>query len=176
MTKSSSDGPSIVLRARAFLQKLVAAVPQGSEQIVDETLKQGRAQWRKDQNRAICMPFMDAAVEFVAKEPRSGGKLKGFLLGLPGDFEDAVSRAFGASKAPIREFLDTFAAKFTWNKSLTKISVKAGTTQPRRRLRGKLATVPTRSEPSAPPSRTSKTRSYSLQACQGRDSQEIENA
>ena len=94
------------------------------------------------------MPFLDAAVEFVKKEPRSGGELKGFLMGVPGDFEDAVSRAFDASKAPIREFLDSFAEKFAWNKSLTKISVKS--TQPRRRLRGKQAAVPTRSEPSAP--------------------------
>ena len=94
------------------------------------------------------MPFLDAAVEFVKKEPRGGGKLKSFLLGLPGDFEDAVSRAFGASKAPIREFPDTFAEKFNWNKSLTRISVKS--TQPRRRLRGKQAAVPARSEPSAP--------------------------
>ena len=95
------------------------------------------------------MPFLDAAVEFVKKEPRSGGKLKSFLLGLPGDFEDAVSRAFGASKAPVREFLDSFAERFTWNKSLTKISIR-GNAQPRRRLRGKQAAVPTRSEPSAP--------------------------
>ena len=71
-------------------------------------------------------------------------------MGLPGDFEDAVGRAFGASKAPVREFLDSFAEKFTWNKSLTKISVKGGSTQPRRRLRGKQAAVPVRSEPSAP--------------------------
>ena len=94
------------------------------------------------------MPFLEAAVEFVKKEPRSVGKLKGFLMGLPGDFEDAVSRAFGASKAPVSEFLDSFAERFAWNKSLTRISVKS--TQPRRRLRGKQAAVPARSEPSAP--------------------------
>ena len=103
-----------------------------------------------EQNRAIFMPFLDAAVEFVKKEPRSGGELKGFLMGVPGDFEDAVSRAFGASKAPVREFLDSFAERFAWNKSLTKISIKGGNAQPRRRLRGKQAAVPARSEPSAP--------------------------
>ena len=77
-------------------------------------LDKGDPIWRIEQNRVIFLPFLEAAVEFVKKEPRSGGKLKGFLMGLPGDFEDAVSRAFGASKAPVRESLDSFADRFAW--------------------------------------------------------------
>ena len=84
------------------------------------------------------------------RNPGAVGKLKGFLKGLPGKFEDAVSRAFGASKAPVREFLDSFAERFTWNKSLTKIGLKAGNAQPRRRLRGKQTVVPSRADPSNP--------------------------
>ena len=106
------------------------------------------------------MPFLDAAVEFVAKEPRSGGKFNGFLKALPGGFEDAVSGAFGVSKAPVKEFLDFFAERFTWNKSLMKISVKAGTALPRRRLRGKQTVVPQPCRAKRPRSRTSQARSY----------------
>ena len=57
----------------SFPAKLVAAVPQNSEQIADNAIRQGRPQWRVDQNRAIFLPFLDAAVEFVKKEPSSGG-------------------------------------------------------------------------------------------------------
>ena len=60
----------------------------------------------------------------MGKEVRSGGQLKSFLKGLPGDFEDAVKRTFAASKAPVREFLDSIAERFAWNTSLTQIRLK----------------------------------------------------
>ena len=64
------------------------------------------------------------------------------------NFNEAVRRAFGAAKAPVKEFLASFAEKFEYNKRLTQVRLK-GVTR-RRRLRGKQAAVPTRSEPSAP--------------------------
>jgi hypothetical protein len=57
----------------SFPAKLVAAVPHNSEQIADEAIRQGRPQWRVEQSRAIFLPFLEAPVEFVKKEPRSGG-------------------------------------------------------------------------------------------------------
>ena len=51
------------------------------------------------------------------------------------NFNDAVRRAFGAAKAPVKEFLASYAEKFEWNKTLTQVRLK-GITR-RRRLRGK---------------------------------------
>ena len=139
----------------SFPAQLVTAVPSGSDETPVEVIENGRPQWRIEQNRAIFAPFLQAAIDFMAKEPRSGGQLKNFLTALPAwlNFNDAVSKAFGAAKAPIKEFLDSFAEWIVWNKSLTEIRLKGGTRsdkQLRSRPSGKQAPVPTRSEPSAP--------------------------
>jgi hypothetical protein len=127
----------------SFPAKLVVAVPPGSDEIPDDAIKQGRPEWRVRQNREIFQPFLKHVVDFVRKGDggsRSSGKIKFFLDKLKPelDFGDAVKRAFGAPKSPIREFLDTFADTFAWNKSLTVIKLKPGARAgPARRLRGK---------------------------------------
>ena len=45
--------------------------------------------------------------------PKSARELKKFLFNLSG-FEDAASRAYGANKAPVREFLDSYADIFDY--------------------------------------------------------------
>ena len=113
----------------------------------------------------IFLPFLKHAVDFVRKGAdgsRSGGKLKSFLVQIPGlDFNDAVRMAFGADKSPIKEFLETFADTFTWNKSLTSIEVKPSALPARaRRLRGK-QTVPERTGGAQPATRVSAAPSLS---------------
>ena len=152
----------------SFPAKLVVAVPPGSEQIPDAAIKQGRPEWRTRQNWMIFSPFLKHAVDFVrqgANGSRSGGKLKSFLVQIPGlDFNDAVRRAFGADKSPIKEFLETFADTFTWNKSLTSIEVKPSALParagPARRLRGKQP-VPERTGGAQPATRVSAAPSLS---------------
>ena len=86
----------------------------------------------------------------MGEDTKSASEIKKFLVGLPRlNFNDAVRRAFGAAKAPVKEFLASFAERFEYNKRLTQVRLKGVT---RRRLRGKQAVAPTRSEPSGAPS------------------------
>jgi hypothetical protein len=128
----------------SFPAKLVVAVPPGSDDIPEGAIKQGRPEWRTRQNREIFEPFLRHIVDFVRSGDngsRSSTKIHFFLEKLkPGlDFGAAVLQAFGAPKSPIKEFLDTFADTFEWNKGLSVIKVRPGVarTGPARRLRGK---------------------------------------
>ena len=89
----------------------------------------------------------------MGEDTKSASDIKKFLVALPRlNFNEAVRRAFGAAKAPVKEFLASFAERFEYNKRLTQVRLK-GVTR-RRRLRGKqqAAAIPTRSEPSGAPS------------------------
>ncbi len=133
---------------QSFPAKLVNPVPTASETVPEEALQDGRPQWRVEQNREIFAPFLEAALDFVGEETKSASELKKFLVALPKlNFNEAARRAFGAAKAPVKEFLASFAERFEYNKRLTQVRLKRVT---RRRLRGKQAAIPTRSEPSAP--------------------------
>ena len=84
---------------------------------------------------------MQPALDFVGEDTKSASELKKFLVALPRlNFNDAVRRAFGAAKAPVKEFLASFAEKFEWNKTLTQVRLKGVTS---RRLRGKQGPVRT---------------------------------
>ena len=136
---------------QSYAAKLVNPVPAASETVPEEALQDGRPQWRIEQNREIFAPFLQPALDFVGEDTKSASELKKFLVALPRlNFNDAVRRAFGAAKAPVKEFLASFAERFEYNKMLTQVRLK-GITR-RRRLRGKqqAVAVPTRSEPSAP--------------------------
>ena len=134
---------------QSFPAKLVAAVPASSETVPEEALQDGRPQWRVEQNREIFTPFLQPALDFVGEETKSASDIKKFLVALPMlNLNEAARRAFGAAKAPVKEFLASFAERFEYNKTLTQVRLK-GITR-RRRLRGKQAAAPTRSEPSAP--------------------------
>ena len=134
---------------QSFPAKLVAAVPTASETIPEEALQDGRPQWRIEQNREIFAPFLQPVLDFVGEDTKSASDIKKFLVALPRlNFNEAVRRAFGAAKAPVKEFLASFAERFEFNKRLTQVRLK-GITR-RRRLRGRQAVAPTRSEPSAP--------------------------
>ena len=79
---------------------------------------------------------MQPALDFVGEDTKSASELKKFLVALPRlNFNDAVRRAFGAAKAPVKEFLASYAERFEFNKTLTQVRLK-GITR-RRRLRGK---------------------------------------
>ena len=94
--------------------------------------------------------FLQPVLDFVGEDTKSASDIKKFLVALPRlNFNEAVRRAFGAAKAPVKEFLASFAERFEYNKRLTQVRLKGVT---RRRLRGKqqAAAIPTRSEPSAP--------------------------
>ena len=117
----------------SFAAKLVTAVPKASENVPEEAIQDGRPQWRTEQNREIFAPFLQPALDFVGEETKSASELKKFLLRLPRlKFNDAVRRAFGAAKAPVKEFLASFAEEFEWNKTLTQVRLKGVTS---RRLR-----------------------------------------
>ena len=136
---------------QSYAAKLVNPVPAASETVPEEALQDGRPQWRIEQNREIFAPFLQPALDFVGEDTKSASEIKKFLVALPRlNFNDAVRQAFGATKAPVKEFLASFAERFEYNKTLTQVRLK-GITR-RRRLRGKqqAAAVPTRSEPSAP--------------------------
>ena len=121
---------------QSFPAKLVAAVPTASETIPEEALQDGRPQWRVEQNREIFAPFLQPTLDFVGEDTKSASDIKKFLVALPRlNFNEAVRRAFGAAKAPVKEFLASFAEKFEYNKRLTQVRLK-GVTR-RRRLRGK---------------------------------------
>ena len=136
---------------QSFPAKLVHPVPTASETIPEEALQDGRPQWRVEQNREIFAPFLQPTLDFVGEDTKSASDIKKFLVALPRlNFNEAVRRAFGAAKAPVKEFLASFAEKFEYNKRLTQVRLK-GVTR-RRRLRGKQAVAPTRSEPSGAPS------------------------
>ena len=137
----------------SFAAKLVTAVPKASENVPEEAIQDGRPQWRVEQNREVLAPFLQPALDYVGEDTKSASDIKKFLVALPRlNFNEAVRRAFGAAKAPVKEFLASFAEKFEYNKRLTQVRLK-GITR-RRRLRGKqqaaAPAVPTRSEPSAP--------------------------
>ena len=132
---------------QSFPAKLVNPVPTASETIPEEALQDGRPQWRVEQNREIFAPFLQPTLDFVGEDTKSASDIKKFLVALPRlNFNEAVRRAFGAAKAPVKEFLASFAERFEHNKRLTHVRLKGVT---RRRLRGKQAVAPTRSEPSA---------------------------
>jgi hypothetical protein len=134
---------------QSFAAKLVNPVPAASETVPEEAIQDGRPQWRVEQNRKIFAPFLQPVLDFVGGDTTSASDIKKFLVALPRlNFNDAVRRAFGASRKPVKEFLDSFAERFDYNKTLNQVRLK-GITR-RRRLRGEQAAVPTRSEPSAP--------------------------
>ena len=121
---------------QSFPAKLVNPVPTASETIPEEALQDGRPQWRVEQNREIFAPFLQPALDFVGEDTKSASDIKKFLVALPRlNFNEAVRRAFGAAKAPVKEFLASFAERFEYNKRLTQVRLK-GITR-RRRLRGK---------------------------------------
>jgi hypothetical protein len=106
----------------SFAAKLVTAVPRASETIPEEAIQDGRPQWRTEQNREIFAPFLQPALDFVGEETKSASELKKFLVALPRlKFNDAVRQAFGAAKAPVKEFLASYAERFEFNKTLTQV-------------------------------------------------------
>ena len=75
----------------SFAAKLVTAMPAASENVVDEAIQNGRPQWRIEQNREIFAHFLQAAVDFLGEETKSGSELKKMLVGLPRlNFNEAV--------------------------------------------------------------------------------------
>ena len=136
---------------QSFPAKLVNPVPTASETIPEEALQDGRPQWRIEQNREIFAPFLQPALDFVGEETKSASELKKFMVALPRlNFNEAVRRAFGAAKAPVKEFLASFAERFEYNKTLPQVRLKGVSRRRLRRIQAAAPAVPTRSEPSAP--------------------------
>jgi hypothetical protein len=88
---------------QSFPAKLVNPVPTASETVPEEALQDGRPQWRIEQNREIFAPFLQPALDFLGEDTKSASEITKLLVALPRlNFNEAVRRAFGAAKAPVK--------------------------------------------------------------------------